>query len=261
MSKGKKGQTKQVKQQQPDTSTTQTGKAADNLQTNRPLRTTPQTWPHITAKELTLTDLDPTAWIYTIDSFLSPKECTLLLDTWTSHHAMTTLAEPRTRSTAERFNDYVRIIDESLSDLIWNSTGLKELVTTHPNTSTYTVGRQELHPVGLNTTWRLYRYTESNRFGPHYDQTAKDPSYPTRLGGFTLLLYLSGSTPENPDALVGGETTFYKGKVGKLTQPMAIAPVLGMALLHAQGDRCLMHEGSTVKKGIKWLMRSDVMYA
>ncbi|KAJ3057394.1 hypothetical protein HK097_007573 [Rhizophlyctis rosea] len=135
---------------------------------------------------------------------------------------------------------------------MWVSTGLKELVLSNPETSTYTVGRQTLRPVGLNTQWRLYRYTESNRFGPHYDQTARDPSHPTYLGGFTFLLYLSGSTPENPSTLIGGETTFYKGKIGKFTQEMPVAPVLGMGLLHAQGDRCLLHEGSTVKKGSKW---------
>lgn len=42
-----------------------------------------------------------------------------------------------------------------------------------------------------------------------------------------------------------------------------IAPPVtdGLALLHRHGDDCLLHEGRPVVKGIKWVLRSDLMYA
>ncbi|GAB1194759.1 hypothetical protein APSETT444_004008 [Aspergillus pseudonomiae] len=38
-----------------------------------------------------------------------------------------------------------------------------------------------------------------------------------------------------------------------------LAPVTGMALLHRHGDRCLLHEGSEVSDGEKWVLRSDLV--
>lgn len=80
---------------------------------------------------------------------------------------------------------------------------------------------------------------------------------------FTLLIYLNGSESEaeladlGQEALQGGETIFWKTKTKQL---VAVAPKRGMALLHAHGRRCLMHEGAEVLKGQKYMLRSDVMY-
>lgn len=34
----------------------------------------------------------------------------------------------------------------------------------------------------------------------------------------------------------------------------------GMALLHKHGQDCMIHEGRLVEKGVKWVLRSDVMF-
>ena len=39
-----------------------------------------------------------------------------------------------------------------------------------------------------------------------------------------------------------------------------VSPRAGMALLHAHGRRCLMHEGEEVTRGAKYVLRADVMY-
>ena len=48
------------------------------------------------------------------------------------------------------------------------------------------------------------------------------------------------------------------GKRGKLVA--AVAPRPGLALLHLHGDDCLEHEGAEVLSGIKYVLRSDVLY-
>jgi len=40
-----------------------------------------------------------------------------------------------------------------------------------------------------------------------------------------------------------------------------VAPIEGMALLHVHGDKCLLHEARNVTKGVKYVFRSDVVFA
>jgi hypothetical protein len=49
------------------------------------------------------------------------------------------------------------------------------------------------------------------------------------------------------------------GAKGK--RAVAVVPRAGMALLHMHGDDCLEHEAAAVKQGVKYVLRSDVVYA
>lgn len=40
----------------------------------------------------------------------------------------------------------------------------------------------------------------------------------------------------------------------------AVAPQAGMALLHLHGEECLEHEGAVVRSGVKYVLRSDVIF-
>jgi hypothetical protein len=41
-----------------------------------------------------------------------------------------------------------------------------------------------------------------------------------------------------------------------------VAPAPGLALLHLHGEeRCLEHEGAEVQQGVKYVLRSDVVFA
>jgi hypothetical protein len=42
---------------------------------------------------------------------------------------------------------------------------------------------------------------------------------------------------------------------------LQVAPIEGMALLHIHGDKCLLHEARNVTKGVKYVFRSDVVFA
>ncbi len=58
--------------------------------------------------------------------------------------------------------------------------------------------------------------------------------------------------------LQGGETVFY-GHTGK--RVASIEPRPGLAMLHLHGeDRCLEHEALAVKKGTKYVLRTDIVF-
>lgn len=107
----------------------------------------------------------------------------------------------------------------------------------------------------------MRRYQKGDQFGQHVDVSTKGAE--GEETEFTLLIYLNGSETQaelddlRQEALEGGETIFWKTKSKQL---VAVAPKRGMALLHAHGRRCLMHEGAEVLKGKKYMLRSDVMY-
>lgn len=90
---------------------------------------------------------------------------------------------------------------------------------------------------------------------------------------WTLLLYLTGYE----DGVEGGEVIrfFSRGKIRGLRRVQTLfyqngkgtskdvlkAPLTrGTALLHRHGQDCLLHEGSAVQRGVKYVLRSDVMF-
>ena len=107
------------------------------------------------------------------------------------------------------------------------------------------------HPSHAHThmhTRRFYKYVAGQRFGKHVDGSVDLPG--GRRTEYTLLVYLS--------SCVGGETRFY-GRGRRLL--CVCAPAAGAALLHRHGDHCLEHEGAAVSAGVKYVLRSDVVYA
>lgn len=72
---------------------------------------------------------------------------------------------------------------------------------------------------------------------------------------WTLLIYLTTCS--------GGETVFYpeSTRANRNPEPIAVAPEIGMALLHRHGDHCMLHEGMEVTGGEKWVLRSDLVVA
>jgi prolyl 4-hydroxylase len=96
------------------------------------------------------------------------------------------------------------------------------------------------HAVGVNERFRFYRYDPGQTFRWHRD------GYFQRTNGessrMTLMVYLN-------DGFEGGETRFVD---------MAIKPATGLALFFLHQ---LMHEGAEVKRGRKYVLRTDVMYS
>lgn len=94
---------------------------------------------------------------------------------------------------------------------------------------------------GLNERFRGYRYSPGQRFGPHYDGAyARSAEERSEL---TVLFYLN-------EGFVGGATRF-------LDLGLEVQPKEGQALVFTHA---VLHEGAMVEQGIKYVLRSDVMY-
>jgi hypothetical protein len=158
---------------------------------------------------------------------------------------------PPGRNEATRTNSRLAVSDPVFASYLFNSTGLADF--THD--WTVKLGKRTLECKGLHSNIRIYKYEQGTFFGPHYDSSTRDS-----VNGFTsywtLLIYLSGKE----DGVEGGETVFYRdGK--KKGGEIFVGIERGLALLHRHGGSdCLLHEGRTVTKGTKWVLRSDLIF-
>lgn len=96
-------------------------------------------------------------------------------------------------------------------------------------------------PVGINERFRCYRYEPGQRFAPHYDGAYVRNDQERSL--LTFIVYLN-------EGFGGGTTAFCDYECEAI-------PRTGSALLF---QHLLLHEGCTVTSGIKYALRSDVMY-
>eukprot|EP00250_Pteridium_aquilinum_P004529 c14730_g1_i1 orf=434-1177(-) len=158
---------------------------------------------------------------------------------------------------AFRDNDRISVQDSVLAENLWSS-GLSQVFNN--------INMKGKFASGLNPNIRFYRYKEGQRFGPHIDENVK-------LGRgqrteYTLLVYLNGSGKTSKKSsgkgvkdivqqLQGGETVFYPERRG---DSMEVAPLSGMALFHIHGEKCMLHEARAVSKGVKYILRSDVVF-
>ncbi len=96
-------------------------------------------------------------------------------------------------------------------------------------------------PVSANERLRCYRYAPGQYFAPHFDGSfVRSPNEKSLL---TLMVYLNGPR-------LGGETCFPDCDV-------TVRPSAGRALLF---DHHLLHESKPLRAGLKYAVRSDVMF-
>jgi hypothetical protein len=129
---------------------------------------------------------------------------------------------------------------------------------------------QHLHGgdvAGINARWRLYRYIPGVVYRPHVDGAwpgsgvSEDgqyqyDAYGDRWSRFTFLIYLS-------EDFEGGCTTFYTpAKKEGFLDAQGVRPREGCVLVFPHGDTMgtLVHEGSAVSQGAKYIARTDVLY-
>ncbi|CAG9461163.1 unnamed protein product [Pedinophyceae sp. YPF-701] len=183
---------------------------------------------------------------FTVDGVLTREECKLFVDAATAAGWQWQGSGGAAAGEAFRDNERVQSDDPDFAAAFWRASGLQELFQELDLTV------DGMTACGLNPNIRLYRYSKGQRFGKHVDG-----SYELGQGRrtvYTLLVYLSGG-----ESLKGGETAFFKGE-RKSRLAFAVHPEPGMALLHAHGDRCLEHEGAPVAAGVKYVLRSDVVF-
>jgi predicted 2-oxoglutarate/Fe(II)-dependent dioxygenase YbiX len=98
-----------------------------------------------------------------------------------------------------------------------------------------------LRAVGANERLRCYRYLPGQYFAPHFDGHFRRDDGDESL--LTLMVYLNACEG-------GGHTVF-------TDLELEVKPTTGMAVLF---NHRLLHEGAKVTAGVKYAVRSDVMY-
>lgn len=179
-----------------------------------------------------LEPLDGTS-VFVIHGLLAPRECEELIarSEALGYEAAAVGGEliPSLRNNARAFLE-----DEALAAELWKRAA--------PFVPTWSDGGV---PCRLHERFRFYRYETAEQFGLHMDGCVRRGE--DEASRMTFMVYLS-------DVDEGGETNFYRtgGEV-----EFAVRPAAGRALLF---DHLRLHEGASVRKGCKYVLRTDVMY-
>ena len=146
----------------------------------------------------------------------------------------------------DRWNDRFMSDDPELARFVWER--VKEFVP-----SAITAHGRQWEVDELNTRFRFCKYQGQcgHYFGPHTDGTYDIDSDHKSL--LTCMLYLNGR-----DDFEGGLTNFIEYKTKKLRH--SVVPEPGLCVIFPQVDLDFYHEGTQVTSGLKYIMRTDVMY-
>lgn len=156
-----------------------------------------------------------------------------------------------------RGNLRLTVHDDSLAALVWSR--IREFVPP----KVFEEGEVPFHVVGLNSCWRLAKYYPGDQFQCHTDTFYEDEAA-NQKSMFTVNIYMN-------QEFTGGSTVFHfselksggKGGLGpRKNQLYKVVPRTGLCLLFRQPpSEHYIHEGGKLLSGVKYLFRSDVMYA
>lgn len=156
-------------------------------------------------------------------------------------------------------HNFYWIVDTEFHDLLW-----KRMAPLVPASVGGKIAR------GVNRRFRVYRYVPGAEYRCHidgawppsgilpddtyvYDSSPKDKKQSSL---FTFLLYLN-------DEFEGGETTFFlPGATEGTLNAYPVRPVMGAVAVFPHGETkgALLHEGTSVTKGAKYIIRTDIEY-
>lgn len=153
------------------------------------------------------------------------------------------------------------VVDESVDGPIWARCG--DFVSER-------IGGQRA--LGLNARFRFYRYAGGDYFKPHTDgawpgsrvidrQLVHD-AYGDRHSQMTILIFLSGGYTGGrtvffvPDGLAVGDDAQASPQVVHVSTPKGGA----LCFPHGFHPQHCLHAGEAVESGIKFIIRSDVLY-
>ncbi|KAF8894669.1 hypothetical protein BD779DRAFT_1502325 [Infundibulicybe gibba] len=211
-------------------------------------------FPHLTPKDWIECRALLDDQILLVDGFLSASECSAFVKC--VDNLPLELTRPKRRGEADRVNHRFSLSSPEFAQK------LHALLVPHLPSFPYPASHSKASqrpdtrlPHSFNSNIRIYKYTPTQHFGPHYDDSVRDPATGA-YSEWTLLIYLTGVE----DGVEGGETLFYKDEKGKSREVIAAPLTRGTALLHRHGQECMLHEGSPVRKGVKYVLRSDLMF-
>ena len=173
----------------------------------------------------------------------------------------------RTHREDARNNEYTVITDQSVADKLFKRVSplLPQTLEWMPDNAYFSkgIGGREWSIVGCVDRLRFYKYQKDEEYPEHmdgsYSRTITNNNQSFKQHSFlTLLIYLNAE-------FQGGETKFYPDKqhcrflrdIENKQAVHVIQPKQGMALINIHN---ILHEGSKVQSGIKYVLRTDILY-
>jgi hypothetical protein len=177
--------------------------------------------------------------IFLLHDFLSPEDCDALIarteavgfDLATVNGALGPVVH-----TSLRNNTRVILDDVELARRMWDK--VSDLMPR----------KGAMAPYGLNERFRFYRYEPGQFFDWHFDGPFERDF--ADFSQLTFMIYLN-------DDCVGGSTDFHFGGVMRDETQLKVQPIRGTALVFTHK---ILHRGSELVAGRKYVARSDVMY-
>jgi hypothetical protein len=192
------------------------------------------------------------AWLLT--NLLSSAECSQLI--LATSGAML-LAELHCYAVIARNNERCVIVDENVARILY-----ERIEPFCP--ATIERDGDEWEICAVNELIRFCRYGVGQYFGVHVDEMYKFNE--EKCSFLTCMIYLN-SQLEKADSLLQEENSSYTGGstvfLDKEYFPeLEVKPSAGNCLLFYQGQPYnLLHEGEVVTSGIKYIMRTDIVYS
>ena len=181
--------------------------------------------------------------LWTVDDFWSPSECAAMIaraEQLGFDEAPITTGRGAVMRKDVRNNERAMFEDQALARVLWER-ARAHVPATLPERHA-PPGTPPWRAVGLNERFRVYRYRVGQHFKPHLDGSFVREEG-VEESALTFMIYLD-------DECVGGQTRFHDDGV-------IVAPKTGMALFF---HHPLLHEGCTIERGLKHVLRTDVMY-
>ena len=179
-------------------------------------------------------------FVFEIENFLSDTECDEWIK-WSEDHgyedALIIAEDGAVRNEEIRNNDRIISDDEAYAQSLWDR--LKPLIPDE-----YRGGK----PVGLNERFRFYRYDIGQKFDWHKDGCFERENGERSL--LTFMIYLN-------DGFEGGTTSFSSFNTPWMFSDFVLKPKKGSAALFFHP---VSHRGDEVEKGMKYVIRTDVMF-
>ena len=181
--------------------------------------------------------------IFVVHDFLSPADCEEFISrseaAGFSDAPINQLGGPVIRKDI-RNNERVIVDDRLLAHRLWQqSSGFVPAVL------------GQWRACGLNERFRFYRYHPGQLFDWHFDGAYERS--PLERSALTFMIYLN-------EGFEGGDTEINLRSAGGITDEdplLRIQPRRGMLLVF---NHRLLHQGAVVSHGVKYVLRSDVMY-
>jgi hypothetical protein len=194
-----------------------------------------------------------------VANLLSPSECDAIIAAGESVNFIPDAPLREGQDVSVLAHNFYWVIDTDFHDELWSR--VAQFV---PSSIEGRIAR------GLNRRFRVYRYVPGAEYRAHIDGAwppsgiladdtyVYDASPPERKQSslFTFLIYLN-------DEFDGGETIFYMPAPHEGTlNAYPVRPVRGAVAIFPHGDArgALLHEGSGVRQGAKYVIRTDVEY-